>query len=153
MRLPIIVTAPTIIPSILGQSVPDCGRVGAVGVGVGLCEPVGVGVGVGVEVPQTQLALLVQLGFLQKPPEQTNSLLQFEFDPQVPLQLLGVPVGVGVGVGVIVGVPVGVGVGVPDPVGVGVGVVVVSVKEREQVLSAAFGKLDGTFGATGVCLN
>lgn len=96
-----------------------------------------------------QLVLLVQFGFRQKPPEQTKSLLQFEFDPQVPLQLLGVPVGVGVGVGV----PVGVGVGVPDPVGVGVGVDVVNVNEREQEFPAAFGRLDGTFGATEVCLN
>jgi hypothetical protein len=46
-----------------------------------------------------------------------------------------------------------VGVGVGVPLGVGVGVVTVNVKEREQVFSAAFGKLDGTFGATGVCLS
>ncbi len=71
MRLPIIVITPIIIPSILGQSVPDCGRVGAVGVGVGLDEPVGVGVTVGVEVG-------VSLGVG-----------------------VGVSVGVGVGVGVV----------------------------------------------------
>jgi hypothetical protein len=66
-------------------------------------------------VEQTQFVLPVQFGFRQNPPEQTKSLLQFEFDPQVPLQVFGVLVGVGVGVGVTVGVPVGVGVGVPDP--------------------------------------
>lgn len=47
----------------VGQSVPDCGRVGATGVDV---DP---GVAVGPEVaPQTQSASAVQDGFLQKPP-------------------------------------------------------------------------------------
>jgi hypothetical protein len=97
------------MPSMLGQSVPELGSAGAVGVGVGLPEPIGVGVGV--EPGQLQSVSLVQFGFRQKPPEQTRSLLQFEFDPQVPLQLFGVPVGVGVGVGVAVGVGVGVAPG------------------------------------------
>jgi hypothetical protein len=96
MRLPIIASIPIPMPRVVGQSVPDCGRAGAIGVGVGVDDPVGVGVGVVEE--QTQFVLLVQFGFRQKPPEQTRSLLQFEFDPQVPLQLFGVPVGVGVGV-------------------------------------------------------
>jgi len=133
MRLPIIVNIPIPMPRVVGQSVPDCGRAGAVGVAVGFDEPVGVAVGV--EPGQTQSVSLVQLGFRQKPPEQIKSLLQFEFDPQVPLQLFGVPVGVGVGVGVGVPDPVGVGVGLPDPVGVGVGVFAVNVKEREQAFS------------------
>jgi hypothetical protein len=67
--------------------------------------------------------------------------------PQVPLQEFGAPVDVAVGVGVTVGVAVGK----PVPVGVGVGVLVDVdiVKLKEQVFSAAFGILEGTFGATG----
>lgn len=74
----------------------------------------------------------------------------------MPLQEFGSPggfVGVAVGVGVTVGVPVGVAVG--EPVGVGVGVppnVKVSAVHAFGV-SAAFGLLVGTFGATACCLN
>jgi len=111
------------------------------------------GVAVGPGVPlQTQFVLDVQDGFLQKPLEQIRLDPQLALLPQVPLQLFGVPgVPVGVAVGVPEGVPLGVAVGVPD--GVAVGVATVRVKERVQlaggVISAAFGILEGTFGATG----
>lgn len=127
----------------VGQSVPDCGREGAAGVAVV--------VGPGVPV-QVQLVLDVHDGFLQKPPEQIRFDAQLLLLPQVPLQVLGVPEGLGVAVGVVDGVTVGVPLGVGDPVGVnvGVGVATANVKERAQVVtSAAFGMLDGTFGATG----
>lgn len=80
------------------------------------------GVGVGVDVKQVQLVLDVQLGWRQYPPEQTKPAWQLEFDPQVPLQLLGAPgVGVGPEVGVGVGLPESAGVGVGSVAGVGVG--------------------------------
>jgi len=138
------VNTPTPAPTIVGQSVPDCGRVGTAGVAEGPGVPL-----------QVQLTLVVHDGFLQKPLEQIKPDEQLLLVPQVPLQLLGVPVGVVLGVGVTTGVPVGVAVGVPDgvPVGVGVGVFKAKVKERVQdaggVISAALGILEGTFGATG----
>ena len=68
---------------------------------------------------------------------------------------VGVAVAVEVAVAVAVGVAVAVEVAVAVAVGVAEGVAVsdVSVKDREHVVSAAFGTLDGTLGATGVCLN
>lgn len=73
--------------------------------------------------------------------------------PQVPPQELGVPEGLGVLVGpeVPVGVAVAVPVGVGVPVGVAVGVPVVRVNASAEQLpgiSAAFGLLEGTLGAT-----
>ena len=68
---------PTPIPRIVGQLVPDSGRVGAVGVGVGAGVTVWPGVGVGVAVPQTQSISDGHDGFLQNP------LLQKSPDPQL----------------------------------------------------------------------
>jgi hypothetical protein len=69
--------------------------------------------------------------------------------------MVGVAVGVAVAVGVGLPVPVAVAVGVGFPVAVAVAVGVGEAvdtfieKDREQFgLSSAFGKLDGTFGAT-----
>jgi hypothetical protein len=69
---------PTPMPRIVGQPVPDSGRVGAVGVGVGTCVAVrpGVGVGVGVAVPQIQSASDGHEAFLQKPLLQKSPLPQ-----------------------------------------------------------------------------
>lgn len=74
--------------------------------------------------------------------------------PQVPPHEFGVAVGPGVPVGVDVGVPVG------EPLGVAVGVAAFKVNERLQVAGAGVGEgscargiLDGTFGATEVCLS
>jgi hypothetical protein len=76
-----MMSIPTPIPRIVGQLVPDSGRVGAVGVGVGagvaVRPGVGVGVGVGVDVPQTQSVSDGHDEFLQKP------LLQKSPDPQL----------------------------------------------------------------------
>lgn len=133
---------PTPAPRIVGQSVPDCGRVGAGVDGAGVPA-------------QTQLVLEVQDGLRHIPLEHTRFDAQLALLPQVPPQELGVDTGVGVPVGVGVGVPAGVDVGVA----VGVGVETDKVNEREQaglgvgVFSAALGKLDGTFGATGCCLS
>lgn len=64
---------------------------------------------------------------------------QFSLPPQLPLQELGVADGLGVPVGVAL--DVAVGLGLADSVAV-------TVKVNEQP-SAAFGILEGTFGATG----
>lgn len=76
--------------------------------------------------------------------------------PHVPLHEFGVPEGgvVGVPVGVADGEPVGepVGDGEGLPVGLGLGEPVAKVKAKVLQLptfAAAFGILEGTFGATG----
>lgn len=113
-----------------------------------------VGVGVGADVPgHLQSAWFGQDAFLQKPTLvlQYKPLPQLALLPQVPPQVLGVPEGPGVLVGVTVGVVVGDSVG--EPGGDSVGGVVERVNDRTQaggaVTSAAWGILDGTFGATG----
>jgi hypothetical protein len=75
-RLPIIMSIPTPMPRIVGQLVPDSGRVGAVGVGVGTGVAVWLGVGVGVAVPQTQSVSDGHEAFLQKPLLQKSPLPQ-----------------------------------------------------------------------------
>lgn len=134
----------------LGQLVPDSGKVGAE---------------VAVVVAQTQLSESTQLELRQKPLEQISPDWQLALLPQVPLQVLGVPVGPGVGDNVSVAVGVGVGEPVPVAVGVSVGVIVgVGVGEPRlkvnnwQALGvaaadAAWGIELGALGVTACCRN
>lgn len=101
----------------LGISTPALGRARGVGVGEDLAVAFGAVVGAVPPVGQVQSVSAVHDAFRQKPPEQISPALQFEFVPQVPLQLLGCP-GAGVGVGVTA-FGVGEGVGVGNGLGIG----------------------------------
>ena len=68
--------------------------------------------------------------------------------------VVAVAVPLGVGVGDPVGVAVGVAVGLPEGVAVVATVTVATANDSWHLLvSAAFGRLLGTFGATGCCLS
>lgn len=97
---------------------------------------IGDGVGVGVGRPaHTQSESVRQEALRQRPDvrSHTKPEPQLAFDPQVPLQVFGVPLGVGDGVGVGVGVGEGVGVGV----GVGVGEAVIVKAASQKILATA----------------
>jgi hypothetical protein len=63
---PIITNTPTLAPVIVGQSVPELGRAGVVGVGVEILGRVGAAVGAAAT-GQLQVVWSEHDGFLQKP--------------------------------------------------------------------------------------